>query len=233
MARDPERTRQAILDAAARLFAQRGIDAVSLNEINNAAGQRNASSLHYHFGSRDGLLRAVLERHVPTIAARRRASLASAPVDDAARTGAVAFVQPLADLLLGDWRDRAFVRIAADLRTDPARSNAEVDAIVGDTSGREAFDVVVRSGALPPGLASRRVRIAGTLVLHALADRARSIDGGHVRADDGHALFVSDLVDVCLATVLTPPSAATHALLALPREGDPRDVDPQEQLAQA
>jgi AcrR family transcriptional regulator len=233
VARDPERTRQAILDAAARLFAERGIDAVSLNEINTAAGQRNASSLHYHFGSRDGLLHALLQRHVPAIGERRRALLATARGDGAelARAGVVAFVEPMAGLLVGDWRDRAFVRIAADLRTDPSRSTAEVDALVGDSSGREAFDVVVRAGGLPDGLVTRRVRIAGTLVLHALADRARSIDGGHMAADDGHALFVSDLVDVCLAAALTPPSHATRALLAIP--GDATDPHPLEQLAEA
>ena len=56
--------RDLILDAAARLFAERGVDNVSIAEIVRAAGQRNTSAVHYHFGSRDEVLRAVLARHV-------------------------------------------------------------------------------------------------------------------------------------------------------------------------
>ena len=59
------------LDAAARLFAERGIDNVSIAEIVRTAHQRNASAVHYHFGNRDEILRAVLARHVPAIAERR------------------------------------------------------------------------------------------------------------------------------------------------------------------
>ncbi len=46
-----------------------GIDNVSLAEIVRAAHQRNVSAVHYHFGSRDEILRALLARHVPAIAA--------------------------------------------------------------------------------------------------------------------------------------------------------------------
>src|SRR5205085_1882241 len=48
----PVTTRDKLVDAAARLFAERGIDNVSINEIVRAAGQRNASAVHYHFGNR-------------------------------------------------------------------------------------------------------------------------------------------------------------------------------------
>jgi AcrR family transcriptional regulator len=37
-------TRQRILDAAERIMAERGIEGVSLNEINSAAGQRSTAS---------------------------------------------------------------------------------------------------------------------------------------------------------------------------------------------
>jgi AcrR family transcriptional regulator len=56
--------RQHILETAERLFAEHGVLEVSLNEINKAAGQKNTSALHYHFGSRDGLLTAILDQHV-------------------------------------------------------------------------------------------------------------------------------------------------------------------------
>ena len=68
----PATTPDRLLDAAARLFAERGVDNVSIAEIVRAAGQRNTSAVHYHFGSRDEILRAVLARHVPAIAERRR-----------------------------------------------------------------------------------------------------------------------------------------------------------------
>ncbi len=67
-----------LLDAATTLFAQRGIDNVSIAEIVRTAGQRNTSAVHYHFGSRDEILRAVLALHVPVVAERRQELLAHA-----------------------------------------------------------------------------------------------------------------------------------------------------------
>ncbi len=64
-----------ILDAAEHLFAERGIDHVSIREIVRASGQRNLSAAHYHFGSRDALVVAVLERRLAEIDADRHARL--------------------------------------------------------------------------------------------------------------------------------------------------------------
>jgi Transcriptional regulator len=46
--------------AAVRLFAERGIDGVTVRDITLAAGQRNHASIGYHFGSKDELVRAVI-----------------------------------------------------------------------------------------------------------------------------------------------------------------------------
>ena len=59
--RDPDRTRDAILDAAETLFAERGYEGASLQEIGRAAGLSRGTPA-YFFGSKDGLYRAVLER---------------------------------------------------------------------------------------------------------------------------------------------------------------------------
>lgn len=66
---------QALIQAAERLFAERGSDAVSLREITAAAGATNASAIQYHFGDRRGLIRAVLAKHDAAIEARRHALL--------------------------------------------------------------------------------------------------------------------------------------------------------------
>ena len=52
-------TRLWLIETAERLFAERGIDNVSLREINRAAGQKNVAALHYHFGTRESLLEAM------------------------------------------------------------------------------------------------------------------------------------------------------------------------------
>lgn len=58
------------MDAAERLFAERGIDAVSLRTINAEAGY-SVATLHYHFATRDGLIRALLARAQPPMLERR------------------------------------------------------------------------------------------------------------------------------------------------------------------
>src|SRR5258708_1249367 len=75
MAPNAESTRHQLIDAAEVLFAARGIDSVSLREINTAAGQRNSTALQYHFTNRLGLLTAVLQRHRIDVEAARHALL--------------------------------------------------------------------------------------------------------------------------------------------------------------
>ncbi|RLQ20352.1 TetR family transcriptional regulator [Seongchinamella sediminis] len=59
MNRPKGNAREAILNTAERLFAEKGIQNVSLREINAEAGY-SAAALHYHFRSRDALLEALL-----------------------------------------------------------------------------------------------------------------------------------------------------------------------------
>lgn len=51
-----EATRIKIMQAAERLFADRGIDGVALREIASAAGQGNNTAVQYHFGSKERLV---------------------------------------------------------------------------------------------------------------------------------------------------------------------------------
>jgi AcrR family transcriptional regulator len=71
------RTRQALLDAAADLFAERGVEGASVDAIAEAA-DRTSGALYDHFGSKDGLLFALLEGWVDDVAAVIGAELFSA-----------------------------------------------------------------------------------------------------------------------------------------------------------
>jgi AcrR family transcriptional regulator len=70
-------TRTALLDAAAALFAERGVDGSSVDAIAEAAG-RTSGAVYDHFGGKDGLLFALLEGWVDDVAAVIGAELATA-----------------------------------------------------------------------------------------------------------------------------------------------------------
>ncbi|WP_406706763.1 TetR/AcrR family transcriptional regulator [Streptomyces albidoflavus] len=77
-------TRQRLLAAAKQLFLEKGADQVSLRAVNAAAGL-NPGAVHYHFGSREGLVSALLEQEL-------------GPVWNS-RWAAVSEVEPFADLV--------------------------------------------------------------------------------------------------------------------------------------
>ena len=56
-------TRERILDAAERLFAAHGFAGTSLRAVTREA-EVNLAAVHYHFGTKEDLLRAVLDRVV-------------------------------------------------------------------------------------------------------------------------------------------------------------------------
>jgi AcrR family transcriptional regulator len=54
-------TKYNLIVSALELFAENGVDAVSMRTINNAAGTRNASAVHYHFGNKLGIIEAIVD----------------------------------------------------------------------------------------------------------------------------------------------------------------------------
>ena len=64
-------TRERLKLSARRLFAQRGIDGVSVRDIVLSAGQKNAASLHYYFGTKERLIRELVADGAKLIDGRR------------------------------------------------------------------------------------------------------------------------------------------------------------------
>ncbi len=71
---DGVKTRNDLMDVAEDLFAASGVEAVSIRSINAAAGLAPAS-VHYHFGDKDGLVRAVIARRGTGLTADQAAAL--------------------------------------------------------------------------------------------------------------------------------------------------------------
>jgi len=64
--------REAIMQAAEELIGKRGFAGVSLREISLASGTANHSAVHYYFGNKDGLIKAVINNRAASIDERRK-----------------------------------------------------------------------------------------------------------------------------------------------------------------
>lgn len=199
-----EDTRDRLVTAAARLFAERGVDGVSLREIHREAGARNAVAVQYHFGDREGLVRAVLARHSPEVESRRHALLDEYEADPAGgvRSLAACLVRPLA-AKLADGGGRDFLRIHGELLNRPVPPGAPTKTR-GDSISRWRSLVAPHLEADATRLHRRFtvMRFAGA----ELARRAAS--GPHT--DD--RLFVSHLIDLVEALLVAPTSGETRRL---------------------
>jgi len=113
-------TRERLLATAEELFATRGIDAVSVRDITEAA-DANTASINYHFGSKRGLIDAIVERRAEALGCRRAELLdeleGAAPVD--LRAVIRAMVLPTAELVHDDPTGRFYVSFLAALGDHP------------------------------------------------------------------------------------------------------------------
>lgn len=105
-----------ILDVAERLFASKGIDKVSLREIVRASGQSNLSAAHYHFGSREALMGALLARRIRAINVVRNQRMDE--LEASGRGGdvyaiATGTIQVLGDMVKGTPWGADYVRVVA------------------------------------------------------------------------------------------------------------------------
>jgi AcrR family transcriptional regulator len=114
-------SRDRILDATEKLFAKRGSEAVSLREINVAAGV-SQGVIHYQFGSRAKLITALLERRFPAIQAQRVTmlqELSSKTEPPQLRDLVEVVIRPFAELVLGQKRlGTRFMRVLSHLSTE-------------------------------------------------------------------------------------------------------------------
>ena len=203
-----------LVSAAERLIAERGLEAVSLREVNAEAGVANASAVQYHYGGRPGLIGAILAKHHPAVEARRHALLDQFDADGQAdlRTLCGALVRPLAAELANADGGAGYLQVMADLATRPV-------PVLSAQSLEDPTDSTYRWRALvAPLLSEEGVRLhrrftAVQFTLGELARRARDprrLDGGPT--DD--RLFTSHLVDLVTALLAAPVSAETLRLIA-------------------
>lgn len=207
MARDATATRDKLIRAGERLFARKGVDGALTRDIVAEARQSNGSAVQYHFGSRQGLLAAISDKHVARMEPAREKHLerlleTGQPSDvHAVLTG---IVTPTADLLTTeDGRD--FLRIMAQLAGYAGvRSSTSPAPLVGTALRRQLVMLEDRCrGRMPEPLARERIATVIGLLTAALADRARQLQYGERPLLD-HDDFVANLIAMMAGALLAP-----------------------------
>ncbi len=203
-----EETRQLLVDAAAREFAENGVHTASLLEVTRQAGQRNRGAVHYHFGTREGLLVAVLEEQVDFLSRRERELLTVARGRQGDLASVVeAFVRPSVELADQGWKGRCYLMILCELvEDDPDARHPDVRAALERTGGYEAYTLFEeRMPPMPEGLRAERMSLATSFILRASADRARSTERDTPsRPQLPTEEFIANLVAMAVGMVSAP-----------------------------
>lgn len=191
--------------AAERLFALHGIDGVSLRQIATEAGSANNSAVHYHFGSKKGLIEAIFHHRLPQIISDRRLLAARCEPSDL-RSRLEAHYLPL--LMLADANDNHYVSFVEQLQRQ------EVGLFLTDLpdEGRRSNDEFHRDldvllAHLVEPMRMMRIADAQRFCLHVAADREHAVAiGAEVPAFE---LFVSSLLDGMTGLLSAPASDST------------------------
>lgn len=175
-----ELTRQRILAAAERLFAEQGVFAVSNRQISDSAGQGNNAAVGYHFGTKADLLLAIVRKHTEPVE-RRRAEMLEGLDADSVRDWVSCLVRPATDYH-ASLRDSTLARFTTQLMTDPALRPLVVEETLAQPTLQRIMDGL--NACLPdlplPAKVARN-DMTRHLMVHMCAEQERAIAEGAAR----------------------------------------------------
>ena len=194
--------------AAERLFARHGIDGVSLRQIATEAGTSNNSAVHYHFGTKHGLIAAIFRHRLPQIMSERRLLTARCDPDDLRSRFEAHFLPVLAMAEAPENHYVSFIEQIQrmDLAAVPDLLDLPEEGIRSNEELRKDLHRLLAHLAEP----IRRHRIAEgqALCMHAAADRDRAVTNGTTA--EPFELFANSLFDGMAGYLAAPASAATE-----------------------
>jgi AcrR family transcriptional regulator len=201
-----ELTRVRLIETAEALFAERGIEAVSLRDVCAVAGQRNHSAAQYHFGDRAGLVAAVYEHRMRVVNERRLARLATTAADDVVAI-VDAIVCPLTSVVdeTHGWYGRFLERTRWDTFARSVVSDLPV--LAGFTQATVMLAATLDH--LPPPRRAHRLDQAGTMLVATVAGWEWNRHRGAPALDV--ATLDIDLVNTFIAVLDAPLTADAGA----------------------
>jgi len=208
-------TRARLKEAAQRLFAERGLEGASVQEIVSAAGQRNNASLRYYFGTKLDLARELLVDGASMLDAHRQAMLDELEREGEPRLRAVleALSRPVLELskspgqanymrMVANFQlnNRAFLREALE-----ERWNAGYKRCVAH--------LMKLAPQVPQPILEQRISLAGIYGNAVWAAREAALHAAVPGKLWSDAFTIANVMDTLQLFIEMPPSEETLALL--------------------
>jgi len=206
-------TQTTLLRVAERLIAIGGVTGPSNREIIAAANVGNKSAINYHFGSRRGLVDAILAEHGEVLRIRRALAfeeltvgLATTDLFQLCRV----LVEPYASFLADEPSQWAYLAVAQSVLEDPRERPETLPARFRDPLIPGLIDLMLAQMTLPTELAAERVLVGVGQVIASVGARARQqLVDVRRRSLSGTEVFSANLVDMLHGSLIAPAGART------------------------
>ena len=196
--------------SARRLFASDGVFRVRVADIVSDAGQRNSSALTYHFKSRSGVLREILDRHNDPIDAERGRHLAALGPEPTTRALVAALLRPYSTQL-DSVEGRQYLQIVDQLGAEVIDRDFEVGSVAGANLQRVFARLLERPADVPIEARRQRLFAAVIVMTGSMADRARHIDAGEAIGLDAES-YLANLADMIVGVLDAVPGGRLPTL---------------------
>ena len=207
-----------MIAAAEKLFAESGIDGVSLRQINVAAGQKNSSAAHYHFGSKEALMLSIYNVRMESVNRRRIAAVDEIEQNDRAgdvRALVGAIVEPIVQEIDADASGQHYIRFMAQAIGHPQLDLVELWQQEHSGGLSRLLELLRKTlPHVPNPIFGQRFGLAFEQIVHSLADREKLRQSAKNTFEIDSALFVSNLIDCISGAMSAPVSDETREKLA-------------------
>jgi AcrR family transcriptional regulator len=205
-------TRESILVAAERLFAEHGVLAVSNRQVSEAAGQGNNTAVGYHFGTKADLVRAIVRRHAGETELIRERMVAAIGDSPGIRDWVACLTRPNAEHLAARGNPTWFARFGAQVMTDPTLRGIMVEeALSAPSLHRVLAGLNQCLPDLPAEVRAERDDMSRQLMVHMFAERERALAEGTPTPRSTWLDAAAGLADAIVGLYLAPvtPEAVT------------------------
>jgi AcrR family transcriptional regulator len=200
--------KEQIVLAAERLIADHGVDGASLRQIAAVAGQGNNSAVHYHFGDKSTLIRAIFEYRLPRLRERRARLIAERAPSDLRGWVECQVCVVLEESELANSHYMSF--LASLIEHDGEAFKHQPKEFI---EAQREFEDHLRAHLthIDEPLRSHRLLLAMALIVHAAADRERA--RAQRRRVLPFAVELGNLVDGMVGFLEAPVSPTTQDAL--------------------